>query len=62
MFGKYNSQTFLSIFLQRIAQMKYLYYLCAQLQQNLIQQQKLLPMSYIFAVIVLAALFKALNS
>lgn len=61
MFGKCNSQTFLSIFLQRIAQMKYLYYLCVQLQQNQIQQ-KLLPMSYIFAIIVLAALFKTLNS
>lgn len=61
MFGKCNSQTFLSIFLQRIAQMKYLYYLCVQLQQNQIQQ-KSLSMSYIFAIIVLAALFKAFNS
>ena len=32
-----------------------------QLQQNQIQQ-KSLPMSYIFAIIVLVALFKALNS
>lgn len=38
-----------------------LHYLCSSYNKSEIQQ-KLFPMSYIFAIIVLAALFKAFNS
>lgn len=38
-----------------------LHYLCSSYNKSEIQQ-KLFPMSYLFAIIVLAALFKAFNS
>lgn len=86
MFGKCNSQTFLSIFLYKIMRILNillsfdkigctseekqtslfcfslgLHYLCSSYNKSEIQQ-KLFPMSYLFAIIVLAALFKAFNS